>query len=87
MTEILRLPMPERWSRVESGPIQFGEDWPGVFFRGDNALFFAIAVAEATKQLRAHDASWTLLAQLEGLVRDFRACSVGNTGWPPVAQP
>lgn len=25
--------------RVETGPIQFGDDWPGVFIRGDNALY------------------------------------------------
>lgn len=30
--------------RVESGPIQFGNDWPGVFLRGDNALFYAMAL-------------------------------------------
>ncbi len=28
--------------RVESGPIQFGEDWPGTFFRGDAAAGYAV---------------------------------------------
>lgn len=23
---------------VESGAVQFGEDWPGLFLRGDNAF-------------------------------------------------
>jgi hypothetical protein len=28
--------------RVHSGPIQFGQDWPGIFMRGDQALGTAI---------------------------------------------
>lgn len=24
--------------RVETGPLQVGDDWPGVFIRGDNAM-------------------------------------------------
>lgn len=27
--------------RAETGPMQFGEDWKGVFIRGDNAFAFA----------------------------------------------
>lgn len=26
--------------RAETGPMQFGDDWPGVFIRGDNAAHF-----------------------------------------------
>jgi len=26
---------------LETGPIRFGDDWPGVFIRGDDALLFA----------------------------------------------
>ena len=28
-------------SRIETGPIKFGEDWTGVFIRGDNAITMA----------------------------------------------
>jgi len=28
-------------SRVETGPLKFGDDWTGVFIRGDNALSWA----------------------------------------------
>lgn len=27
--------------RVETGPLQFNDDWPGVFIRGDNAMHYA----------------------------------------------
>lgn len=30
-------------SRIETGPIQFGNDWPGLFIRGDEC--FAIRIA------------------------------------------
>ncbi len=32
-----------KWpQRVETGPTQFGDDWPGVFIRGDNALYISM---------------------------------------------
>lgn len=34
--------LPAVADRVESGPIQFGDDWPGLFLRGDSAFAFAI---------------------------------------------
>ena len=34
----------EQIERVETGPIRFGDDWPGMFIRGDNALAFAAAI-------------------------------------------
>lgn len=33
--------------RVETGPVQFGDDWPGVFIRGDEALHMALRLREA----------------------------------------
>lgn len=37
MDPIRKLPAPEDGKRVETGPVQFGDDWPGYFFRGDDA--------------------------------------------------
>lgn len=34
----------EEPARAETGPLQFGEDWPGVFIRGDNAESYAQAL-------------------------------------------
>lgn len=34
--------LPAQEERVESGPVQFGDDWPGVFIRGDNAAYYAM---------------------------------------------
>ena len=30
--------------RAESGPMQFGEDWPGLFLRGDDAFGLAMMI-------------------------------------------
>lgn len=38
MTDILKLP--QQPERVETGIIQFGDDWPGHFMRGKHALYF-----------------------------------------------
>lgn len=45
---------PVRWlpaatPRVETGPTQFGDDWPGVFIRGDNAAYYEILARTAAK--------------------------------------
>lgn len=29
-------------NRVETGALQFNDDWPGIFVRGDNAAFYAM---------------------------------------------
>jgi hypothetical protein len=57
---IIRTPLE---SRIETGPLQFNDDWPGTFIRGDNAAWYAlllgrlldtpqIAPATAINQLR-----------------------------------
>lgn len=40
-------------ARVESGPLQINDDWPGVFIRGDNAftyvMYLNLAIAALEK--------------------------------------
>lgn len=43
--------LPAVEERVETGPVAFGDDWPGVFIRGDNALLgFVPPLLRAIKQ-------------------------------------
>jgi len=37
--------------RVETGPIKFGDDWTGVFIRGDRALNYAQMLEWLAKQV------------------------------------
>lgn len=60
--------------RVETGPLQFGDDWPGVFIRGDNALYFAYVLAAALKHIPNDD--WLLRASLRGLLEDLQSCHI-----------
>jgi hypothetical protein len=48
MKKIRHLPPVD--DRVETGPVQFGDDWPGVFIRGDNAMVYAMALSSLIKQ-------------------------------------
>lgn len=38
--------LPAVADRVETGAVQFGDDWPGVFIRGDNAAGYALAIRD-----------------------------------------
>jgi len=40
-------------SRVETGPVSFGEDWPGLFIRGDNCIFYSEQLGWALEKLNA----------------------------------
>lgn len=35
--------------RVETGPVQFGDDWPGLFVRGDDAMYLAASIRTLLK--------------------------------------
>jgi len=53
--------------RVETGPIRFGDDWPGVFIRGDNAFGWAIHLRELRE-------TYGLGTALDGLIETLESC-------------
>lgn len=59
--------------RVETGPIQFGDDWPGIFIRGDNAAHYALWL---DMFLRRGTCDEIGKAVLRGLVSQLRSCDV-----------
>lgn len=36
--------LPKQEVQVRTGPVKFGDDWPGVFIRGDTAVGFLDAL-------------------------------------------
>lgn len=42
--------LPAQARRVETGPVRFGDDWPGYFIRGDNAFGEAMTIASCVHQ-------------------------------------
>lgn len=55
---------------VETGPVQFGDDWPGLFLRGDNCHAYADALQALLDYGTAPD--WILIP-LRGLLEDLKS--------------
>lgn len=71
MQDIQRLPAITE--RIETGPIQFGDDWPGVFIRGDRACSYAHALAEIAHQIEDPVSRLQVIA----LIEDLASCAAG----------
>jgi hypothetical protein len=63
-------------ARPQTGPMQFGDDWPGVFIRGDDALGYALAVRRAVERLAEVDSSSVDVSRLANLVELLGSCRV-----------
>jgi len=63
--------------RVETGPVQFNDDWPGTFIRGDNANHFALYLAEAIQRLETiKPDNIFLVPVLRGLLSDLQSSNL-----------
>lgn len=49
---IVQIPMPGGSARVRTGAIQFRDDWPGLFVRGDDAIVLAVDLSHILQVLR-----------------------------------
>lgn len=74
--------------RVQTGIMQFGDDFPGVFIRGDHAAYYTLVIKDLLakfkneKSLAAFDPV-TLAVHVNNLI-DILSCSHGET--PAVVQ-
>jgi hypothetical protein len=71
-TEVRVLPAQEQ--RVETGPVRFGEDWPGLFIRGDNAMNFAYHLETLLDEAEGVEHIALSMAVLRGLLSDLQSC-------------
>lgn len=77
MTDLTQVPDLPSGDRPETGPMRFGDDWPGVFIRGDNALMgYAPAVHRAMQALP--ESEWLTRSQLSGLLETLKSCAMHN---------
>jgi hypothetical protein len=74
MPEITKVPGVTE--RIDTGPLQFGDDWPGVFFRGADALNFANDIALALTMDELPKTALSVRAILTGLRDELRSCAV-----------
>ena len=63
-------------ARLETGPMQFSDDWPGVFIRGDDAMVYALVLRQAVERLVEIDNPSVEFARLADLVELLRSCWV-----------
>lgn len=79
-----KLPEPQdNLGRVETGTTQFGDDWPGVFIRGDNAMGMVqdIEMALVTMRFVTNDFQGRLIIQGLEQIRDLlKDCRVTPNG-------
>lgn len=57
-------------SRPETGAMQFTDDWPGIFIRGDNALAFEIMLRQV--KAKPNTFAWVQLGRLRALLVSCR---------------
>lgn len=67
--ETRKLKYPEDGERVETGPVQFGDDWQSVHIRGDDAFFYSMSLVRALEILKEQKAHPIMvLAPIRGLI-------------------
>lgn len=71
---VVKVAMPEGMTRPETGPMQFGDDWPGVFIRGDNAFHMAMLMRLGAKALRVSIDDELSATQLDNYAKTLASC-------------
>lgn len=66
---------PHQEPRVETGTIQFGDDWPGVFLRGDEALYLAHLLELV---IEGHEIDPITRLQMSSYAQVLNSCWAGN---------
>ena len=51
---VQQIPLPGGSARVSTGAIQFQDDWPGLFVRGDDALGLLSAIRQLAARVEVH---------------------------------
>jgi hypothetical protein len=74
--EVRPIPLPEGEPRVETGPVQFGNDWPGIFIRGDVAFGFRMMLSRVLNFIGPRDSLTAL--ELQDLCDLLESCRIGD---------
>ena len=65
--------LPAQEPRVESGPVCFGEDWTGLFLRGDTCLTFYFSLYTLLEKGTFPPELQLQLLQVKGLLEDLKS--------------
>lgn len=60
--------------RVETGPTQFNDDWPGLFIRGDHSFHFALQLEHLRQRIeKKEEPGFLEISALEDLISLFKS--------------
>ncbi len=81
--DLSQIPCPfnlgEHAERVETGPVQFNEDWPGFFLRGDATLYYAMCLENVLNAVETgEDPDAVFLLSLQNLLRSMRGSRISS---------
>ena len=83
IVDLSQIPCPfnmrEHAERVETGPVQFNDDWPGFFLRGDSTLYYAMCLENVLNAVETGEKPDVMyLMSLQGLLRSMRGSRISN---------
>ena len=65
--------------RVETGPMEFAQDWPGVFIRGDNAMAYALYLDTILEYIEVDDfEDYIAVANVKALSDLLKSCNINK---------
>ena len=67
-------------NRPETGPMRFGDDWTGVFIRGDNAGYYAFILQGILERFESQLRPIDEASILKGLISDLSSSNDFNKG-------
>ena len=68
----------DKHRRAETGPMAFGNDWPGIFIRGDNAGYYSMILSQYLKNPEGNHFGKQMLEGLADLLGGCRATGDGD---------
>jgi hypothetical protein len=80
--DLSKLPSPSKdelpAGRVETGALQINGDWPGIYIRGDDALYYAMQLSRVLGQLDPASELVDIItvSSLKSLVDTLRSCAI-----------
>lgn len=64
--------------RVETGAVQFNDDWPGTFIRGDNSFGYSLALRDVINFVESESKLRFQVEELKALFSDLTECNLST---------
>jgi hypothetical protein len=76
---ILQIPLPGGSGQARTGAVQFQDDWPGLFIRGDDAIAVLHEIREVQQALVANNVNVAVFgSKLDQIARIIERDVIGN---------